>query len=343
MLDLSNTSIDDAVLVHVAKFDKLRELNLQNTHVTDRGIHHLANLKRLSVLDVSGTEVTYEALAELEEALPGTNFQEQKALSMFSSVGPYPLTTGIILHTSATYWPAFNSKNSDEHGMSGFRVPQASFLHIVRPITLSTEHTHHLARLRSLTSAVLGDTIFPKEGLRFLLDLKALQDVSVGGGSNGNLRDEDLKFVAALPSLTRLSITSGSITDRGIGHLQKSPSLRHLDLGGQKLTPWVCSQLKDIKTLVDLDLSLWSKGDDGKYGQPAPQLTADAREGVARLATMQNLKKIHLWGNVFDDEAVEPLATSKSLINVRLDKRFVKQETADRLSKELPECKIELR
>ena len=50
------------------------ELDLENTQVTDAGLVHLKDLTKLTTLILAGTSVTKAGVAELKKALPKCTF-----------------------------------------------------------------------------------------------------------------------------------------------------------------------------------------------------------------------------------------------------------------------------
>ena len=70
ILDLSNTQITDAGLVHLKELTKLEELYLVGTNVTDDGLVHLKEMNNLQKLSLKFTKVTDAGIAELKQALP---------------------------------------------------------------------------------------------------------------------------------------------------------------------------------------------------------------------------------------------------------------------------------
>ena len=69
-LHLERTSIDDAGIANLAGLTNLEYLNLYSTKITDVGLAHLASLKNLEQLYLWQTEVTDDGVAKLQEALP---------------------------------------------------------------------------------------------------------------------------------------------------------------------------------------------------------------------------------------------------------------------------------
>ena len=66
-VDLNDTQVTDAELVHLAGLADLKSLNLSRTAVTDEGLREIANLRRLKFLYLYGAEVTDEGVKHLAE------------------------------------------------------------------------------------------------------------------------------------------------------------------------------------------------------------------------------------------------------------------------------------
>ncbi len=64
-LDLSNSGITDAALVHVAGLARLEWLSLRFTPITDEGVRQLESSARLKWLDLTNTRVTDDSLPRL--------------------------------------------------------------------------------------------------------------------------------------------------------------------------------------------------------------------------------------------------------------------------------------
>ena len=69
-VNLWNTQITDAGLVHLEGLTSLRTLHLYNTQITDAGLVHLQGLTSLQDLNLSDTKITDAGVAKLKEALP---------------------------------------------------------------------------------------------------------------------------------------------------------------------------------------------------------------------------------------------------------------------------------
>lgn len=65
-LNLENTNITDASLVHLSGLKNLKRLVLENTNVTDTGLSHVSTLTSLQGLNLEETHVTDAGLPKLE-------------------------------------------------------------------------------------------------------------------------------------------------------------------------------------------------------------------------------------------------------------------------------------
>jgi hypothetical protein len=70
LLRLSHTQITDAGLVHLTGLSSLKTLSLSYTQVTDAGLVHLVGLKELKELVLVSTRVTDEGIGRLKATLP---------------------------------------------------------------------------------------------------------------------------------------------------------------------------------------------------------------------------------------------------------------------------------
>ncbi len=69
-LELSNTGLTDTGVVSLSKHTQLRQLNVSENSLSDACVPHLASIKTLSVLVISETNITKQGLERLKAALP---------------------------------------------------------------------------------------------------------------------------------------------------------------------------------------------------------------------------------------------------------------------------------
>ena len=66
VVNLTNTQVSDAGLVHLKGLTNLRQLNLRNTRISDAGLVHLKGLTKMKVLILTEIPITDAGLAHLE-------------------------------------------------------------------------------------------------------------------------------------------------------------------------------------------------------------------------------------------------------------------------------------
>jgi len=332
VLDLSNTTAGDEALGDIAGIAKLRELRLASTRVTDAGIAKLKALDRLYVLDVKDTAVTYKALADLEKAFPGSNFQEQLALSR--------LRKSQQIHTDEQY--AGNSFELDVFPPP--LIPKASEIHISNGnnFALSDRDVEDLRHLASASSFSVQGRAFPKGGLAFLSDLPNLENVAVYDSNVETVTNDDLATLAGLPRLKRLELYGHRLTDEGIAQLSAAHQIEYLSVHGPPLSPQFLSHLRGLRGLRQLDLNFWHRTQTRPpYDRPSVETIAAARENVKNLAAIPNLEELAVMGNLMVDDVVLEFAELTQLKKLKLDGRFSSLRAAERIQRALPNCRIE--
>ena len=93
VLDLGDSSITDAGLVHLKRFESLRRLELCNSRVTDSGIFHLQHCQKPEELWLTGFRISNSIVASLRKLsnlkdiqLWGTNLTRNGVSSLQSSL-----------------------------------------------------------------------------------------------------------------------------------------------------------------------------------------------------------------------------------------------------------------
>lgn len=66
-LKLSNPSIGDTAISHIASCKAITRLDLSNSRITDKGLSHLHSLQQLQYLNLVGTRVTASGIMQLKE------------------------------------------------------------------------------------------------------------------------------------------------------------------------------------------------------------------------------------------------------------------------------------
>lgn len=138
------------------------------------------------------------------------------------------------------------------------------------------------------------------------------------------ITDEGLAAISQDPGITVLDLSGTSIGEVGIGYVSTLPSLKVLGLGKTNITEAGLRALSTVSTLEQLYLRDTIVRDDG----------------VALLMSLPRLTSLNLDGTQVTDDVIDQLSKIKSLKDVRLSRTDVTSEGAERLQRELPECKV---
>jgi Leucine-rich repeat (LRR) protein len=291
-LDLSSTNTGDAAMSHVASLQNLLELRLRNTRVTDKGLLELKPLAQLLILDVADTAASYVSLAELERVMFRANLQEQLAISRVRAAGVVVDLGSPELRNSYRTTMIRSSQSimaSIQADLTEFGLqPDAAGAINLPAKHLTSADDEDLRRLVSAKSLTASGTLFSVKGLEFISKLTKLESVSIEEDETGNLRDNDLRWLAELPQLKKLELHSPNLTDAGIAQFARAPNLASLTLGGSgftnnlfaafreahslesitvngnKLTPELVANLRGLRGLRQIELNLWYRGEGGE-------------------------------------------------------------------------------
>ena len=362
-LDLSHTQIGDDALRHIAELKELRELRLRKTPISDAGLLELKPLRRLLILDVAGTAATYACLAELEQSIPGANLQEQYAISRARAAGIVVDLGASTLRRSSQAVPVSLQEQLE---LLGSPPDVAGSIRINWPLTLKKQHIEDLRRLVSAHSFETSGAAFPKGGLKFLTNLKKLQSVSFDEARTGNLTDDDLRWLAQLPCLTKVELYSPNLSDAGIAHLADAPQLTSLAISGNRftddvfasfrdahqleslsvhgnnLTPNLLIHLRGLRGLHEVELNLWHRGADRiPFARPPSKVIETARQSMHHLAGIPKLKQLSVRGNLMLAEVLEPVTNLSTLELLQVDGRYVSHEDHRQLQLAMPRCHVQ--
>jgi Leucine-rich repeat (LRR) protein len=259
-LDLSETSITNAALVHVARLPKLRSLYLDGTRVSDAGLPQLEKMKELRAL-----------------AIETPTFSDAGARALRQAVAPLRIRRLTDQARSAAFLRTRGSVEFDEVDdnvlaldLNSGRIEDAELVHL--------RHFPHLKRL------ILHKTAITDEGLAAVAGCATLEELSLG---RTQVTDASIAHVRRLPRLHTLAVPGARLTPAALKelahleHLQKLTvdrrfaeaensakhlgNLKHLRTlrveGVNRLHPTVVSLRKalpgvDVKTYFDSDVAL---------------------------------------------------------------------------------------
>ncbi len=242
-IDLTDTPVTDAGIVHLKEHSALSAVHLHGTAVTDRGLEHLHGLPKLLGLGLTRTAVTGSFLQ---------HFQDHRTL--------------VVLE--------LDYSKVDNQGLKWLQgLPNLCRLQISHT-GITDAGFMHLRHLKKLQSLHANDIPITDAGLEALHDMEELENLEL---CVTQVTDAGMKHVGKLSSLTRLLLKDTSVgdeglrnllscskldhlclirtqvTDKGLVHLAALPSLKRIDLHYNNLTPAGIAALKSA--LPDCDIS----------------------------------------------------------------------------------------
>ncbi len=139
------------------------------------------------------------------------------------------------------------------------------------------------------------------EGLAAVKEWKRLRRVDLRGTK---VTDTTLAYLGDLPALEAIDVGFAQITDNGLDLLTRLERLRELTIGGNKLTDTGLEALRLLPTLTYLDIGGPQRTDSGLWSVSLTE------KGVAAIATLRELRELHLSGTSITAEGLTTLRRS---------------------------------
>lgn len=172
-----------------------------------------------------------------------------------------------------------------------------------------------------LASLEIGDTKISGRSLGLLNKVGTLTEIKLRGSAVTN---EDLKSIKDLP-LERLRLTyCKGLNDESIRIIKKQwPGIRSLHLAGTRLGEQGFKDLRDLKEVYDLDVTL-------------------TESGLEQISQMKSLTYLTISGTKVTAEMIRKLATMKKLKTIKFVacKKVTKVELSY-LKTRMPDCRVE--
>jgi internalin A len=221
-LRLDRTRITDAGLVHLAGATNLESLTCSYTDVSDAGLRSLERLSKLKNLSLVHTKVTAEGLQRIQQALPNCTVRG---------------TFGLGVTPKDVEWFPDDREPSVAMLNARFKELQMDGQASSKPGTPGG----------AITELWLGSTTLSDRSMLDLVKrLPMLEQLNIRAGVVG---DELLQGLAGRDRLTFLSLNETRVTNDGLAHLAKLPSLRELYLGDTQITDDGLRHLYPLKNL----------------------------------------------------------------------------------------------
>jgi len=270
---------DDRCMAHIAGLTGLKVLLLVNTNISDNGMKHVPSLQSLQRLTIGGkmSDKTMNYISQLESLkgiyLKGTNI---------TNAGLRHLAKAVSLEELVLQ----NNKYVGDRGLV------------------------HLSELPNLRYLLLQGENFSDKGMRYLRDIRSLRILHLGYLTQ--LTDAALVDLSHISGLQNLCLYwNKNISDEGISHLCRLPSLKKLDIGHSQATDRGLARLAEVKTLEYLKLP------GGVIHRRSDTIYTITDEGLAHLSKLENLRHLSLScsskGVAFTDAGLKKLKELKSL------------------------------
>lgn len=238
-LDIHDSSVTDAGMVHLRGLKKLEKFGISSEALTDRGLAELAFHKNLTRLDISRTRVTDTGLAFLS-GLP-----QLKELHLDYT----PVTDAGLAHLAGL-------KNLESLRLVGTKITDAGLVHlretphlrmlVLSETTITDAGMIHLAPLRELSMLILYRTRVGGAGFEHFRGMSNLSWLYL---MESPVEDTALEHLSRLPNLSSLELDGSNGTDAGLAHLAGAPNLDRLSLSGTRVTDAGLGHLKGNSAL----------------------------------------------------------------------------------------------
>lgn len=250
-LSMGHTPCTDEGLQHLSGMAHLKTLQLENTRITDRGIRSLPDLPALEVLVLSHTDITDAALKRIEQfrglkqlSINGTNVTAEGITKLEQAlpqcaIFPSPDRLNAV-PTDVQLWP------------EGQQPSQSVLLETIKRLggAVRTDGTRPGKPIVSLSfwNSPISDASLS----RLIANLPDLEELKFRHCLVG---DGVAEVLPNLKGLSGLYMEDTRLTDIGLAHIAKIPTLRRLEVGASRITDHGLPALGASKQLISLTVN----------------------------------------------------------------------------------------
>lgn len=348
----SETVVNDRALMVIARFQKLKNLDLRSNPITDDGLRHLKSLHQLEVLILDATKVSGSGIVYLKE-LPKLNtisfgsYQDGAPIDDdgLEVICQLPQLTRLILngtditdeglkHLSAIEGLeelSLDHTRVTESGLASLigmkRLRSLGFQKTMPPpqgrSSLGDKAAELLSQIPTLEE-VSGSWRLTQTGFENLAKMKNLKSLNF----REHVTDEQLDYVAQLPSLEYLALHHCPVTDFGIQKIAQLPLLKTLVVDQCDVSGACFGALRDAPALQNLTVGINSLGPEnnwvalGKLTELnslniyVPEISSTA---CRELAKLPNLKSLDTGVSRMGPEFFEALKSLPRLQNLQFN------------------------
>ena len=256
-LELNNTQVTDAGMIHLRDLVELKRLYLNKTSVTDAGLVHLQELTSLQSLPIRDTQITLRGVVNLVVVLQHGTLLEALKIA------------GVVRQRASDTSQLFLD-------LQGVRA--------------SDSDLETIARLGEIDSLFLQNNPISDAGVAHLTRLSDLRRLWISGHDITGLSAESLRLLSKLECLW---LTDTKFTDKDLVGLADLKSLRILNLSGMSFTQQGIDNLKALKSLERLivDTSSLTKDEIRQLQSNNPKLNI-VRSQKKALAAIREHERI---------------------------------------------------
>lgn len=275
-LEGKDAGLGDVVLAAVHELKSLRDLTIQECGTTDEGVRFVEGMPQLTRLAlIQEGRLTDGALASIAK-LEGLQRLDLTSYVSTERYGRMKFTPEALVRLKAL-------GELQELLLAGNTPPAELF---------------PLPKLHSLSASSVGKTTI--ERIAECHNLQVLELIHPEAG------DEDLRPIARLGGLRRLTIDSSALTEQGLTALVNLPLLEHLSIRTFRCGDKGLAQVARIKSLRQFDLRMYGPAD----WFPPMEYTG---HGLAQLRNLPKLRTLSLECTRLND----PVSGLKQLTQLR--------------------------
>ena len=312
VVGVSSFKMDDATMVTVKQFSRLKFLAIDLSQVTDAGLANIENLRHMELLNLRGTGIGNGGLAHLKEM---KNIQilllsrTQATYEGLEVIRAFPELKVLFLGGTRLKAVQSGSPKRDHDATAApdlSESPPSAFPLLgmqrqLEDLELALDHVEDsdLACLKLLTNLRwldLSRNCLTDAGLMHMQGFERLSHLDIS--ANPKITGAGLKYLQELTHLEVLDLHGTRVNDTGLSHLEGLPRLRSLDLSGTDLTDAGLEHLKGLIELRDLRLSNTKVTD----------------AGIVHLQGMSKLRGLSLAGTKTTDAGLKHLQGMKDLL-----------------------------
>lgn len=337
-LDLSETGVTDAEMVHVKSLKGLESLNLGITKITNLSLTYVKELKNLHDLKLDNTQITDEGLAHLKALV---NLEELNLENNLLN-GPGLKYLEGLTTVKKLYLGTTRISDRDLQSLEGMASLQELYLDHTE---ITDEGLAHLRELRNLRRLELNDNRIDGHGLAYLPNL---QDLRILYLNNTSVTDTNLEALKNFRNLQELVLSNTPAGNSMLSHISGLTGLRELWLKQTKVTDEGFVLLKGLTNLQVLAVPVTQTTDEGlrHIGDltSLKQLYAGGTKvtdnGLMYLKNLSNLQLLYLPATKITDTGLSHLVSLTALKEMDLSQTKVTSHGVEQLRRNLPNLSI---